>query len=424
MFPDLAGKNVLLLQGPVGPFFRRFAAELGRRGAKVTKVNFNAGDALFYRGGASDGVIAFRGALDAWPAACRAILAERRIDAVFLFGDCRPIHRAAIDAAEAADVPVWVFEEGYLRPDWVTVEQGGVNGYSPMPRDPAIYRRATALDPPASIPVGNTFYHLALYAVLAAIATTLGGFRYPRYRHHRDVNCFRQFGLWLRGAVRKLIYRVRERGVLDRLAGPLAGRYFFLPLQVHCDAQFQHSPFQTTEQLLAEVVAGFAEHAPPDTSLVIKHHPHDRPYRDYTGEIARLGALHRCADRLIYVHDLHLPTLLKGARGVVTMNSTVGTSALYHGTPVKVLGRAIYDVPELTFQGPLAAFLRDPGVVDEALLDGFLRWLRCANQVNGSFYKRVAALGTLAGLEAAAFSPLPAEQRRPPRPAPAGIGDD
>ena len=42
------GKRILLLQGPVGPFFWRFAKDLEQAGAQVFKVNFNGGDLLFY----------------------------------------------------------------------------------------------------------------------------------------------------------------------------------------------------------------------------------------------------------------------------------------------------------------------------------------------------------------------------------------
>ena len=38
------GKRVLLLQGPVGPFFSNLAHDLRHAGAEVLKVNFNAGD--------------------------------------------------------------------------------------------------------------------------------------------------------------------------------------------------------------------------------------------------------------------------------------------------------------------------------------------------------------------------------------------
>ena len=44
------GRRVLLLQAPVGPFFRRLARDLQWVGAQVCKINFNGGDTLFSGG--------------------------------------------------------------------------------------------------------------------------------------------------------------------------------------------------------------------------------------------------------------------------------------------------------------------------------------------------------------------------------------
>jgi len=52
-----------LLQGPVGPFFSRLAHDLQLAGARAFKVNFNAGDPLFYRPGG----FPFKGATADWP---------------------------------------------------------------------------------------------------------------------------------------------------------------------------------------------------------------------------------------------------------------------------------------------------------------------------------------------------------------------
>ena len=48
--------------------------------------------------------------------------------------------------------------------------------------------------------------------------------------------------------------------------------------------------------------------------------------------------------------------MLRNAAGFVTINSTVGVTALHHGVPVKVLGNAVFNVAGLTSQSPLAAF--------------------------------------------------------------------
>jgi len=135
--------------------------------------------------------------------------------------------------------------------------------------------------------------------------------------------------------------------------------------------------------------------------LVFKHHPHDRAYTDYRELIGELAETHGLGDRLIYIHDLHLPTILRNARGTIAMNSTVGISSLLHGTPVIALGDAIYDIPELTHQGDLGDFIRDPGEVDAELFDAFRTWVRHATQINGTFHKRLpeseAATGLVVG---------------------------
>lgn len=73
------------------------------------------------------------------------------------------------------------------------------------------------------------------------------------------------------------------------------------------------------------------------------------------------------------------------------VNSTVGLSALYHGTPVKVCGTAIYDLEGLTFQGPLDNFwkLAESSKPDKALYEQLRSYLIEHTQLNGSFYKKL-----------------------------------
>ena len=75
-----AGKHVLLLQGPLGPFFRRLSRDLKENGARVSKINFNGGDWLFYPTDA----VSFRGRMEDWPVFLGQLLAERKVDVVRL----------------------------------------------------------------------------------------------------------------------------------------------------------------------------------------------------------------------------------------------------------------------------------------------------------------------------------------------------
>lgn len=406
MHLDLDAKHALLLQGPQGPFFRRFADELRSRGIKVTKVNFHAGDALFYRG---KDVIAFRGRMEDWPAVFRELVTERGIDAVFVFGDCRPIHRPAVRIAKQLGIAVWVFEEGYLRPNHITLERGGVNGNSDMSKDPEFYRREAAQlsEPPPAVPVGHTLFYSGLWASLNAIMMTLFWWRYPHYKHHRYMNFLYHFWCRCRSRWRKHWGAFRQRKYMPRLTGELSGKFFFVPLQVHCDAQLDHSPYSSMEEMMEDVVSCFGQHAPKDTYLVFKHHPLDRGYREYSRFLRNLGKRYQCADRIIYGYDLHVPTLLNHARGAVTMNSTVGTQSLESGCPLKVLGTAVYDIEGLTYQGELADFWNDPGTVDAELFRCYRLWLLANNQINGNFYKRAHGLCRRVGLQ------LPAKPATP-----------
>lgn len=393
---DFRGKRVLLLQGPVGPFFRRLARDLQWAGAQVCKVNFNGGDWLFYPVGA----IAFRGRMDEWPDFFDRLLNERRIDIVLFFGDCRPIHAAIHQIATRKGVEIAVFEEGYVRPDYITLDRVGVNGYSLIPRSPIFYLNTAFPPSPEPRQIGNSFTYTLLWAMLYYLASTLCYPLFRHYRHHRPLNPLEALP-WIRALWRKAYYGVMESGMEACLCSRLSGDYFLVPLQVHNDAQVHvHSQFGSITAFIRHVMRSFAEHAPPSTTLVIKHHPLDRGYRDYNHYIRREAEALGIAERVMSIHDQHLPSLLEHARGVVVINSTVGFSSVHHDTPVKVCGSAIYDMQGLAFQGPLDRFWQAAAdeKIDRELYRRFRNYLIGETQLNGSFYKRMDIPGSHIGL--------------------------
>src|SRR5690606_13142810 len=137
----------------------------------------------------------FRGSLETLPAFISELARERAIDTVMLFGDGRPIHRAAIEESARLGLEVLVFEEGYLRPDWITLEPGGVNGFSRMPRDPESYRGQPKAAGNAAR-VGATFGRNGLFATLYVVAMWLGRPFFPRYRHHRPLTPLGETFYW------------------------------------------------------------------------------------------------------------------------------------------------------------------------------------------------------------------------------------
>ncbi len=424
-----SGKRVLMLQGPMGPFFHRLARDLKRAGAEVFRINFNGGDWLFYPTLTGN----FRGGPGEWPDYFRQALAEWRIDAVFLYGDRRPVHQAAIEICEQASIPFYSFEEGYLRPDFITMEKGLTNGGSALPGSALFYLNLDekALgEAPAEKPVGNAFPYMALWAFLYHLAAFLLRPFFPgsAATYHRGLGLV-ELPPQLRSIWQKIWYAWWERGSVKRLTKAGAPDYFLVPLQVAGDSQLlHHSDYGDggVKKFIAEVMQSFSEHAPEETLLVFKHHPRDRGYTDYTALIRRLATRLKIRERVLYIHDQRLPPLLDGARGVVVINSTVGLSGIVHNRPVKVCGRSIYDMPGLTAPVSLDAFWKraEEFPPDPALFDRFKRYMISRTLLNGSFYKRLKGSPLSSGIvwNPAGRAPSARVARRPEGDADRGFG--
>ena len=388
--------NVLFLQGPAGPFFARFSKELQTRGFNVYKVNFNGGDAFFYRG---KNAINYTGKLKDWEAYLERLVQNKDIGRIYLFGDCRAYHRIASDVARRNDVRIFVFEEGYIRPDYITLEETGVNGHSPMMYSKIDEEDLKGKGSVATLHPRGVFLRTAVFSMLYYLAAALRSRKFRYYQHHRGFNPVSEGARWILSGFRKWNFARIEKNFLAEQLAPFENNCFVCPLQVHCDMQVGvHSEYNSIEHFIGDVISSFAEHAPSNKALVFKHHPLDRGYKDYSHLFANLVSEFGLQGRVFYVHDVCLPTLLKVAQGTVLINSTVGMSSLFHGTPVITLGRAIYNQPNLTFQGNLGSFWSDSGSVDQPAFEQFREYLVTRNQLNGSFYRRLRGVVNAAGL--------------------------
>jgi len=389
-------RNVLMLQGPVGPFFSRFARDLENRGFNVFKVNFNGGDRAFYR---RKQTISYTGKLKDWESYLERLIENRDIGRIYLFGDCRAYHRVARDVAQRLGIRVFVFEEGYIRPDFITLEEFGVNGNSTMMPEEIDFSDWENDTTSQVMHPQRVFPRTAFYSIAYYIAAALQKRKFRYYQHHRSFSPATEGYRWIVSAARKLRYRRKEQNVISELLPQFEGNYFLCPLQVHCDMQVSaHSDFNSIEHFIGEVVSSFIEHAPKNKALVFKHHPLDRGYTDYSVLFENLISENGLRGRVFYVHDLCLPTLLKHAQGTVLINSTVGMSSLFHGTPVKTLGRAIYDKEGLTSQNSLEEFWNNSGDVSQSAYDSFRNFLIHRNQLNGSLYRPFPGINNASGL--------------------------
>ena len=125
-------RSFLFLQGPYGPFFYRLGKKLEEHGCRVRKVVTNGGEWIFWP--RLRNVCFWRGHNYEWPFWISQCMTENHTTDIVLMGDWRPLHREAILLARQRGIRVWVYEEGYLRPRFITLEEGGVNGASPLPK--------------------------------------------------------------------------------------------------------------------------------------------------------------------------------------------------------------------------------------------------------------------------------------------------
>jgi len=375
----------LFLQGVISPFFPRLADQLAAEGHAVYRVNFCAGDALLW---GERPAWNYRGGLAGLADYLATKWAAHHFTDVVLFGDQRPVHRPAIELARAHGARILVFEEGYVRPNWITLERGGVNAFSSLPRDPRWYLEMDARlerygdGQPAPAKLATRALHDMRYHA----ANIANPFLFPVYRTHRPHLAAVEYAGWARRFA-GLPWRKRQDARLIQSVVEGGRPYFFLPLQLDGDTQItQHSPYRSMQEVIEKVLGSFALWAPEGTDIIIKNHPLDIGLVDYARLIAGLERALDVRGRVHFVESGHLPTLLEHTLGVITVNSTTGMSALAHHRPTMTLGKSIYGLPGLTHQGSLDSFWDSPELPNPRLIAAFRNTVIHTTQVNGNLY--------------------------------------
>lgn len=374
-------RTFLFLQGPHGSYFARLGGALAARGHRVHRINLCGGDRHDWPGPATN----YRGTRRNWPTFFDDFIVDHDVTDLVLFGDCRPAHSSAHGMAQLRGVRVHVVEEGYLRPDFVTLEEGGVNGHSPMPRDPHWFRAEAARLPdiPNLPPVPSSFRRRVDETMRHLLATAIQKPLFPFYRNHRPLSSATEGLGWLLRSAVGPIERRRSQQAMERLGDK---PFFLLPLQLNSDYQIRvHSPFGDMRAALRFIIKSFAKAAPVETHLLVKRHPLDAgliPWRRITRALARTYGV---ADRVHYISDGDIANVLPPSLGAVMVNSTAGTLALNLGKPVAVLGHAVYDIAGVVHQGPLDAFWGAPEAPDAELWSAVRRVIIDRSLVRGSF---------------------------------------
>lgn len=360
---------------------------LERAGATVWRVGFNRGDRAFWPG---DSFIPFRGSQDDWPTTIRALLALKEITDIVLYGDTRFIHAEAIRAARAAGITVHVFEEGYLRPYWVTYERGGSNGHSRL-MDTSVPQMQAALAqmdmelPDAPARWGDMRQHMFWGALYHWFVLT-GFWDFRNFRPHRKLTVGQEFLLYCKRLALLPVHRWERMLATFRIKHG-GFPYHLVLLQLEHDSSFQmHSPFKTMTEFLSLVMEGFAKGAAPHHHIVFKAHPLEDGRVPVAREIRRLAREHGVTGRVHFVRGGKLAQLLNHARSAVTVNSTAGQQVLWRGLPLKTFGAAVYAKPEFVSTQSLRDFFTLPTRPDSRAYRDYRHYLLETSQIAGGFY--------------------------------------
>ncbi len=391
-YDSLTNKKILLLQGPIGYFFQELEDRLIENNNKVFRMLFNGGDEFFSK---SKNSFIFDQKIEEWEDYLITLIEIYEIDHILLFGDSRIYHKTAIKIAKKLGLEVFVFEEGYLRPNFITLEIKGVNDNSvTIPKSKNIfnmmhfeYNYKTNIHRNKAT-IKHSYFISGLLGFIYYFISNLKLYKFKYYIHHRNINLFKEIFFQTLSFIRKTRFAITQEKLVEDLIEKKYGNYFLVPLQLYFDSQItEHSKYNNINEFIEEVLKSFAQNSVETDKIVFKHHPLGVGYSSYTQIIKKLSKELGIEKRVFYIHNGNSPELIKSSIGVVLINSTVGISAIYHLKPVKVMGKSIYNIDGITNKNTsLDKFWLLKKEPKEALVSNFLNYLYIETQLNGNFY--------------------------------------
>jgi len=355
------------------------------KGADVRRLSFNGGDVLFAFNSKQEIIRDVRD----FETLFDQVLDDFSPDVVVLFGDERPVHRAAIAAADRLSIPVWCFEEGYVRPNYVTFEPGGNNANSKLVK---AFNAAEVQPIPETPPsISRLTLSMSFAAVAYFVAHRLSQHLFVGYVHHRERMLHKELRYWLRGLARRIRARRRDNNLVKQLVSGGVNNFFLVALQVHDDLQLlRHGLGWKVTPFVETVLRSFAQCAPDDCHLVIKAHPLDLGHGHHRKKITRLVEQHGIQGRVHFLCSGPLGPLLRRSRGLITINSTAGLASLSNGIPTLAFGNALYQMKGLvdrpSTESDLDDFWCNPTEVNQKLASEFHRYIINTLLLPGSFY--------------------------------------
>lgn len=379
-------KSIGFLQGPLGEFFKNISNKFEKEeNSTCYHFIFNGGDE--YYSNAKMRIYCKESTVDNNKLIISKIQ-SLKITTIFLLGDERNIHKDIIKWCNIHNIKVFVFEEGYFRPNYITLEEIGVNANSILFNNidfnniDLVEEKKVYLTPKK---ISNRYNTMAKYAITYFVLLNIGKFKFKKYKHHRSTSLIYETISGIRNFYRKHTKSITEQKFLQIITNDISGNFIFFPLQVKDDFQIKtHSPFNNTYESIEHVLKLYKEFK-CEEYLVIKHHLMDRGKMDYSLFIKdKILELNINSSKVIYFFDVHLPTCLEHCKKCITVNSTVGLMSLNLNKPTLTLGQCNYDIINITENKK--DFFNNDFKLDLKKFKKFKLYLINHTQINGSFY--------------------------------------
>jgi len=382
----------IILQGDWEGGISHVALDMIANGIEVTKVVLNAADWIYsYR---KIPTVSFDQPVSEFKKWLRTYITENEIDSIIIYNQYRPYNAIGWDLAKELGLECLVLELGLLRPDFCTVYSQKYDHFSYLRSEwNKLEQSGIKLvkpEVPPHLAEMKTMTKMKQFAAFFLFSRIMAIFfrKYKHYTDQRGQGFFHHLGALVMSGLR---YQGRgKQARYNRIfASNWSEKYYLVPLQVHCDSQIlKRSNFSSMEEFIDHVVESFLAHAPSDTKLVFKVHPMDRGYKDYHKKIKEINELDD-GNRIVYLDRVHLPTALDHCLGCVTVNSSVGLSALIHQKKLVCLGDAAFDLEQLTYQGELDDFWDSEFKPRRSKIENYINLLKLTSQANGTFFQKL-----------------------------------
>ncbi len=384
IFQQSANK-ILLLQGPVGPFFTCLQKAFEDEGFEVKRILLNKADSLFSLGKSS---YRFSGSIESWEFWLGVELKKNKPDAMVLFGSTRPAHMIATKIAHKLGIEVISLEEGYLRAGYITCEPEGNNQYSTL-RNWKPGHIQTLIRAPLNI--ASSFSVMCFWGAVYYLYREITQSEVEKTLNHRATQgVIIESSKWFLHISRMCLARLFEKGSISQLYNLYSGGYILIPLQTPSDAQLSMaSRGWSNEKLVKESLKALLDCGAKEI-LVFKTHPLDEnahKLREFIYKEAKACGL---SHKVKAFRSGKLGKLAQKSSGMIVINSTSAFSALNYHVPVLVLGDAIFRHETIVTVGyekqAIKEFLLKRLVKNSLIIKNFLFSVKEKALVPGDFY--------------------------------------